>query len=574
MKEDRVRRRWCGPAAWRCRGLSFEAAGDGDESLQVFAKDFTLRGKLRDLGERAEGRGFTCGRVEDGVLDGVEGGSGVLGQADADGVGAAVDDDGVVGGQAVEDCGGVFGDLSGREAEAAGDYGIDLEVGGRAGDGVVDAVLGVDYSGDLLDGGLHARAELVEEIGIVGEEFDDDVFGLVGEVADHVLEDLGELYVEGGLGFEDAGADFGHDLVDGAVALFLEEDGEVATVCLGDGGEAELQAGAAGGGHDLGGAVEDLLDVGEDAVGLSERGSGGGEVVEDEGAFVHLGQEVGAEGLVAEPGSGDQDEAGEAEIEWAAEEPGENGLVRAKDATHDGAVLVAVRGERPGGHPGFAEEEEREGGGPGDGQRKRGDERGGHGDSERAKEISSDSGDRDERQEDDDGGDGGEDQRRGDLAERFADGVDARETLVAMDDDVLDYDDRVVDDEANGGGEATESHEVEALSDDPEEEDGDGDGDGNDEAGDERAGPVAEEEEEDDAGEDESDEDRVADAADGLADELGLVVEGREMDAGWELGLEGGYLVGNGVGDLDGIPGGLARDVEQNRGVPLAVTVV
>ena len=48
-------------------------------------------------------------------------------------------------------------------------------------------------------------AELVEEIGVVGEELDDDVFGLVGEVADHVLKDLGELDVEGWLGFQDAG---------------------------------------------------------------------------------------------------------------------------------------------------------------------------------------------------------------------------------------------------------------------------------------------------------------------------------------------------------------------------------
>ncbi len=57
-----------------------------------------------------------------------------------------------------------------------------------------------------------------------------------------------------------------------------------------------LQAGAAGGGLDLGECVEDLLDVGEDAVGLGERGAGGHDVVEDEGAFVHLGQQVGAEG--------------------------------------------------------------------------------------------------------------------------------------------------------------------------------------------------------------------------------------------------------------------------------------
>ena len=57
---------------------------------------------------------------------------------------------------------------------------------------------------------------------------------------------------------------------------------------------------------DLGGAVENLLDVGEHAVGLGERAAGRHEVVEDEGAFVHLGQEIGAEGLVAEVGADDE----------------------------------------------------------------------------------------------------------------------------------------------------------------------------------------------------------------------------------------------------------------------------
>ena len=61
-----------------------------------------------------------------------------------------------------------------------------------------------------------------------------------------------------------------------------------------------------------------------------------------------------------------------------------------------------------------------------------------------------------------------------------------RFAAVAMDDDVLDDDDGVVDDETDGRGEAAEGHQVEALADSPEKEDGDGDGDGDNEAGDER----------------------------------------------------------------------------------------
>ena len=96
--------------------------------------------------------------VEDGVLEGVERGPAGLRQAHTDGVRATVGDDGVVGGQAVEDGGGVLGDFGGGEAEARGECWVDVEVGCRAGDGVVDAILGVDDAFDLPDGGLDARA--------------------------------------------------------------------------------------------------------------------------------------------------------------------------------------------------------------------------------------------------------------------------------------------------------------------------------------------------------------------------------------------------------------------------------
>ena len=278
---------------------AFEAAGDGDELLEVFAEDFVLRRELLDVGERAEGGHFAGGAEEDGVLDGVEGGAMGVVEADADGVGAAVLDEGLRGGQAVEDRGGVGGDFGGGESEARGDAGIDLEGGGGAADGVVDAVFDVDHAGDFGDGVADARGELVEEVLVGGEELDLDGLGGVGEVADHVLEDLGELDVELGLGGFDALAGVLHDVVDAAAAVVGEQDGEVAGVGFCNGGESHLQAGAAGGGGDFGELVEDAVDVEEDAVGFLQRGAGGHDVVEDEGAFVHLGEQVGAEGSIS-----------------------------------------------------------------------------------------------------------------------------------------------------------------------------------------------------------------------------------------------------------------------------------
>ena len=143
-----------------------------------------------------------------------------------------------------------------------------------------------------------------------------------------------------------------------------------------------------------------------------------------------------------------------------------------------------------------------------------------------------------------------------------------------MQDDVFDDDDGVVDDEADGGGEAAEGHQVEALADDPEEEDGDGDGDRDDETGDERGAPVAQEEEEDDAGEDEADEDGVADAGDAVADELRLVVEGLELDAGGQLLAQLRDLGGDGIGDGTVLLQGWRAMLSRTAGLPLAVTVV
>ena len=146
-----------------------------------------------------------------------------------------------------------------------------------------------------------------------------------------------------------------------------------------------------------------------------------------------------------------------------------------------------------------------------------------------------------------------------------AGGVDAGLAVVAVEDDVFDDDDGVIDDEADGCCESAEGHEVEAFADRPKKEYRDGDGDGDDEPGNERRGPVAEEEKKNDAGEDEAYEDGVAHACDALAHDGRLVVEGSECDARGERFAELVDLRGDGVGDGDGVAGRLAGDVEQDR---------
>jgi len=49
----------------------------------------------------------------------------------------------------------IVGYFTGCEAQASREVGIDLKVGGWAGDGVIDAILGVYHAGNLLNGVFH-----------------------------------------------------------------------------------------------------------------------------------------------------------------------------------------------------------------------------------------------------------------------------------------------------------------------------------------------------------------------------------------------------------------------------------
>ena len=73
--------------------------------------------------------------------------------------------------------------------------------------------------------------------GILRKQFDDDGLRLAGEVANHVLEDLHEFDLGGGLSLLNFLADIVHDFFDAALASALELDGEVAAIGFGNGGK-------------------------------------------------------------------------------------------------------------------------------------------------------------------------------------------------------------------------------------------------------------------------------------------------------------------------------------------------
>ncbi len=101
----------------------------------------------------------------------------------------------------------------------------------------------------------------------------------------------------------------GDDLFDRPAAIGFEHHGDVAVVGFGYGGEPKLQAGAPRCACHFGDGVDDLFDAFEHTICVGERCAGGHEVIEDEAAFVHGGQQIAAECAIAEEGDGNQREA-------------------------------------------------------------------------------------------------------------------------------------------------------------------------------------------------------------------------------------------------------------------------
>src|SRR5438105_760861 len=94
-----------------------------------------------------------------------------------------------------------------------------------------------------------------------------------------------------------------------------------------------------------------------------------------------------------------------------------------------------------------------------------------------------------------------------------------------MQDDILHHDDGIVNHQSNGGSESAQRHQVEALIEHPQRDEGDRDGGGNHQARDDGATPIVQEQDQNNSGQTEPDQNGVADAADGVSDEFGLIVE-------------------------------------------------
>src|SRR5580698_2102912 len=128
-------------------------------------------------------------------------------------------------------------------------------------------------------------------------------------------------------------------------------------------------------------------------------------------------------------------------------------------------------------------------------------------------------------------------------------------------DDIFEDDDGVVDDDAYGEGERQQCHVVERKIHAAHEREGSDDAGGNGYGGDQDGAPVAHEEKDDGAGENAAEDQVFEERVDGRFDEVGDVVNDKELHAGRELGAQFVELGFDVVGDLHSVGAGLAQDL-------------
>jgi len=139
-------------------------------------------------------------------------------------------------------------------------------------------------------------------------------------------------------------------------------------------------------------------------------------------------------------------------------------------------------------------------------------------------------GERDERREHDDRGERGPHDGGEHVAEPAFDRLVARQALLDARDDAVGHHDRVIDDQADRDREAAERHEIQRDAEQPHQRERAEQRDRHRQGGDQTGADIAQRERDDDQRQRDADQDRIAHALQRFVDELGLVVDGCQLD--------------------------------------------
>ncbi len=236
----------------RPQAHAFEPARNRNPSLQILAKNFGLPSFILELSQRADGGGLAGGAAgDDGVLDLIQRRVSVLWKTDANRVGMVVDNHRRRRRFALKNRTGIQFDLLGSKTRARGNHRIDGDHNRRSADGVLDPVFHIHHALDLLDLVGDLGPPIFQQIRVGRKQLDLHRLGGIGQIADHVLQDLREFDVKLRVLFVDFGPNLRNDFIDVTVAIAFQPNGEVAPVSLCDRGEPKLETGAPRGAIDL-----------------------------------------------------------------------------------------------------------------------------------------------------------------------------------------------------------------------------------------------------------------------------------------------------------------------------------
>ena len=421
--------------------------------------------------------------------------------------------------------------------------------------GGIDAVAHVDHAVELADRRRDLARGVVQLLWIVAIQLHLDRLRHRHQVADQVFHQLRQLDLQAGHLGLDLAAHLGHHLLGVGSRTALEADEEIALVGLGK-AAAQLQPGAPRIGGHVGVGADDCLDLGEQSVGLGQRGARLGQVVENEAALVHLRHETGTDLSIGQRADQQQRHDAQQQPCRTLEQLAEGALVTMLQAQREAprrmldrmALVDQPLGQQRHRHPG---------------QQVGDHQRAGHGQRQRLEERAGDPGEKRQRQEDHHGGRAGAGQRPGELPRGVGDALRYRPAAFAQPaHDVFQHHDHVVDNQPDRRRHPAQRHHVEAHVQHRQQQHGDRQHRGHHDQRHHDHPHVAQEHEQDQAGQHDADQDRVAHAAGGALDQLGLVVPVGHLHAGRHLVLVQPLL--HVVLDLHAVAVGLLVDLQQH----------
>ncbi len=427
-----------------------------------------------------------------------------------------------------------------------------------------EAVVGIGNVVNFINLSLDGGRGLLEEVEIIGKDFDLDGLGGADEVTDEVAEHAVKVWIDLRLKVFDFFAQLCHHIFGAALGVGVQLDEEIAGVGFRE-FKAEGDAGAAGEALDFRRGLEHFFDFVEGSIAFGEAGAGGvDDVIQHKAVLFERGEKFGFKAPV-EIEAGDREEETDAHGDEAVAEGGAHGeFVESGDAAQNWTAEFRVVIRRAGFR---LDDQRREGGGERDGKDERRQKRNRHRDRECAEKYAGDAIEKCQWNENDDGSKCGTCQRQEYFSDGDLHGLNARKPGCHFGMDRFDDHDGVINHQSDRRRDAAEGHQVKAHVGEAHCDQRDKDCDGDNDDRHQRGPPVLEKDEEDRDGEDEAEDDRLPHAVNRIADEEGLIVEEGEFHVGREEGFEVEEFGVELMGDVERAAIGLAADHDEHRGV-------